>query len=270
MEKETDLISVVVVTYNSSDTIIETLESIKEQTYTRLELIVSDDASQDDTVRIVKKWIEKNKEYFIRIRVLAGRKNHGVAKNCNIAIHQAKGKYVQLVAGDDLLIETAIEKKYNFASENRLKVVYCKVEPFGKSYKLVNDMKRFCERGYNIIERGWECQNEKIIVDNFIAGPSGSFYDREFFINRGGFDIRFPMLEDYPFHYRYITTGNKIVLLDEVLTRYRISGKSLCTSPNIKFEESSKRFFYLVRLPELLKRKKYDVAKQQIIQYMNW
>lgn len=270
MEKETDLISVVVVTYNSSDTIIETLESIKEQTYPRLELIVSDDFSNDNTVQIVREWAKKNRRYFERVRILVGKKNHGVVKNCNIAIRQAQGKYVQELAGDDILLDMAIEKKYLFAEDNGLQVVYCKTEPFGIQKKAVNDMKRFCERGYTIIAKGWDCQNDNIVIDNFIGGPSGGFYNREFFLKIGGYDVRFPMLEDYPFHYRYITTGNKIVLLDEVLTRYRISGKSLCTSPNTNFEKSSKRFFYLVRLPELLKRKKYDVAKQQIIQYMNW
>ena len=51
------LVSVVVLAYRSADTIIETLESIKKQTYPKIELIVTDDCSPDNTVEVVENWI---------------------------------------------------------------------------------------------------------------------------------------------------------------------------------------------------------------------
>ena len=54
------LVSVVVITYKSANTILETLESFKQQTYKNIELIVSDDCSPDHTVEVVEEWI-KNK-----------------------------------------------------------------------------------------------------------------------------------------------------------------------------------------------------------------
>lgn len=52
-----DIVSVCIITYNSSKYIEETLESVRRQTYPAIELIISDDASSDDTVYICEQWI---------------------------------------------------------------------------------------------------------------------------------------------------------------------------------------------------------------------
>ena len=54
------LVSICVITYNSSKTVVETLESIKNQSYSNIELVVSDDCSPDNTVELVQQWLEKN------------------------------------------------------------------------------------------------------------------------------------------------------------------------------------------------------------------
>ena len=56
-----DIVSVIVLAYRSASTIVQTLESIKNQTYTQIELIVADDLSPDNTVEVVSQWIEENK-----------------------------------------------------------------------------------------------------------------------------------------------------------------------------------------------------------------
>ncbi len=55
------LVSIIVITYNSSKYVLETLESAKAQTYQNIELIVSDDGSTDNTIEICKIWIEKTR-----------------------------------------------------------------------------------------------------------------------------------------------------------------------------------------------------------------
>lgn len=64
------LVSVVVITYNSEKYILETLESIKTQSYKNLELIISDDCSKDDTVMICRDWLDKEGERFIRTKLI--------------------------------------------------------------------------------------------------------------------------------------------------------------------------------------------------------
>ena len=253
-----NLVSIILVTYNSSGTVIDTLNSIKEQTYRMLELIITDDSSTDDTINVVKTWLAKNKSRFNSVKILVAKKNHGVVKNCNIGFSAAKGRYVQFVSGDDILFRDAIEKKVKFADANKLGVVYCKVRVVGNDKKIVDTMKSFCNNGYGIIKSGRKAQWKEIIKSNFIAGPSGAFYLKEFFINQGMYNCKYPMLEDYPFIFRYIKEGNEIVLLDEELVYYRITESSLCTSGNYRFIKSNFLFFLIERLPLMLKMRMFN------------
>lgn len=250
-----ELISVVVITFNSSKTVIETLESIRNQTYANLELIVSDDCSTDNTIEIVRGWVRRNHKRFTNVRILKAKNNHGITKNCNIAINQAHGKYIQLIAGDDVLMEQAIERKRQFAEKNQLNVVFTKIEVFGSDKPRVNEMKKFCERGYRIVKKGWQEQYDNIIFKNFAIGPSASFYLTEYILKVGGFDIRYPMVEDYPFIYHYILAGNEFVLLEEELVKYRISNSSVWASKNNDFSKSVAKFFFLERFWEQIKNK---------------
>ena len=64
MNRFNPLVSAVIITYNSAKYVIETLDSIKAQTYQNIELIVSDDCSTDETTTLVKEWLEKNGNRF--------------------------------------------------------------------------------------------------------------------------------------------------------------------------------------------------------------
>lgn len=70
------LVSVSIITYNSSSTILETLDSIYSQSYQNIELIVSDDCSTDNTVEICKKWIDEHKDRFVRVELLTVEKKY--------------------------------------------------------------------------------------------------------------------------------------------------------------------------------------------------
>lgn len=263
------LVSIVVVTYNSGKTITETLNSIYNQTYSELELIVSDDCSTDNTVDIIRKWLRKKQNRFVAAKFLIARKNHGVTKNCNIAINQVHGKYVQIIAGDDILLENAIEKKYNFAEKKSLKLVCSKVETFGTNIHTQAVMEGLCQRCFKIMKSEWKEQYENILKFNFVIGPMCSFYLTEYFRQSGGYDIRYPMLEDYPFIFRYIVRGNKIILLDEVLTKYRISNMSLSIGKSSAFRNSVKRFICFEILKELIKHKRWKQIKSKIGEVLN-
>lgn len=69
MINSTPLVTIAVVTYNSSQTILETLESVKEQTYKNIELIISDDCSSDNTTDICQKWLQKNAIFFSNVQI---------------------------------------------------------------------------------------------------------------------------------------------------------------------------------------------------------
>ena len=103
------LVSVVVLAYRSADTIIETLESIKKQTYPKIELIVTDDGSPDNTVEVVEHWMKDNKGCLSDMKLVTTEKNTGLPSNINRGLQAATGMYYKGIAGDDYLTEDAIE-----------------------------------------------------------------------------------------------------------------------------------------------------------------
>jgi len=111
-EKEGDLISVIVVTYNGEDYVKRCFGSINEQTYKDLEVIAVDNASKDDTVKLLKK-------YFPDVQVLAQKKNRHYAGGINRGINEAKGKYVFLLNQDTDIEPDCIEHLYRKVVSDR-------------------------------------------------------------------------------------------------------------------------------------------------------
>lgn len=226
------LVSVIVIAYNSEKTILDTLESIKKQTYPMLELIVSDDCSKDNTIEVVSKWMAKNKERFQKILLLKSKKNTGVTANCNRGIRSAKGKYIQLVAGDDMLTNITIEEKYKFAEDRELPLVTSKVKIFGKNAVRTYIMQQWLEEAYRTLKLDRKEQLRKTLSKNYLPGTMINFFRKDFWTEMGGYDERFPMCEDWPFAIDLLQTDVPLILLEKELYCYRISGTSLATVTN--------------------------------------
>lgn len=99
---ERPLVSVICACYNQSDFIVESLESVKSQTYPNFELVIWDDASKDNSVEIIEHWIYENPE--LKITFIKNIENKGICKSLNEAQSLTKGKYIQLLALDDVLL----------------------------------------------------------------------------------------------------------------------------------------------------------------------
>ena len=117
-----ELVSVMVLAYNAEKYITDLLASIKMQTYQRLELVVSDDASTDNTVKIVEEWCKDNKERFENMIVRKSKDNQGVTKNVNLGYRECNGKYIKLIAADDKLVEDCIEAMVSKAEKEACNV----------------------------------------------------------------------------------------------------------------------------------------------------
>ena len=96
MNKNKPLISVIVATYNNSDTIVESLNSILNQTYQNFEVLVVDDASEDDTLKKLNE-IQNDK-----LKVFSNANNIGLTKSLNLLIKKSKGDYIARHDSDDI------------------------------------------------------------------------------------------------------------------------------------------------------------------------
>ena len=106
MEKETktnDILSIIVTTYNNHQFIKRLLDSIMEQTYPCIELIITDDGTKDFDGSAIESYIKENanNNNIINIRILHEDINVGTVRNANRGLRNATGDYIRFLAGDD-------------------------------------------------------------------------------------------------------------------------------------------------------------------------
>jgi glycosyltransferase involved in cell wall biosynthesis len=102
------LVTMIVLSYNQSAFLPETLESVKAQTYPAAELIIVDDCSPDDSVATIERWLNQNgvQSTFIRHQ-----KNQGICKALNDALAVATGKYISMIGSDDVWLPAKIAQQ---------------------------------------------------------------------------------------------------------------------------------------------------------------
>ncbi len=108
------LVSVIVCSYNHEKYINQCLDSIKLQSYNKIQLIVADDASKDNSVEIFENWLKEN-DYPAEKNF--HQKNTGLAITLNECIKLAKGEYIKIIAADDYLYPESIEHCINALEE---------------------------------------------------------------------------------------------------------------------------------------------------------
>lgn len=124
--------SVVICTYNGADTIIEQLDSIKNQTVSVDEVIVCDDRSTDATVEVVKKYIDQ--ESLKNWDVYVNEKNLGYGLNFFNGIERATGDYIFFCDQDDIWVEDKVEKMAGLMERNQeILLLGSEFEPFSVS-----------------------------------------------------------------------------------------------------------------------------------------
>jgi len=111
---EEKLISVCIPVYNGEKYIEETLNSIIVQTYKNIEIIISDNASTDNTGSIVMKYLDKDS----RVKYSRNEVNLGYSGNLNKLIELAKSEYIAVYHADDIYQPTIVEEQVNFLNSN--------------------------------------------------------------------------------------------------------------------------------------------------------
>ena len=124
-----DLVSIGMPAYNCEAFVKQALDSLTNQTYSKFELIISDDASVDKTADICKLYTKKDS----RILYIRQAKNIGFLKNFNYVLKKARGKYFMWAGCDDLWEKTYVEKLYTALKNHRGSVLA--VSKFNNLYR---------------------------------------------------------------------------------------------------------------------------------------
>lgn len=230
------LVSVIVITYNSVRYVLQTLESVKRQTYKDIELIVSDDCSSDDTVSICKSWVSENKSRFKDAKVIQTPKNGGICHNYNYALKQAQGEWIKYIAGDDILENNCIERFVANIKSNIFLYTCITKHLQNETGKTTLYSTRIPD------DTAWKQARSMLKYLYCINGPT-IFIERNHLLDIGGFDEKYPMIEDWPIAIRYTTSGMRIGMVNEPLVQWRIYGNSISHS-NYSFAISLREAWY--------------------------
>ena len=135
-----DLVSIITPCYNSEQFIVETYQSIFNQTYKNWEWIIVDDCSKDNSVELIKSFNDDRVKLFVQDN------NQGAAVARNKALDIAKGKYITFIDSDDLWLPNFLETTINYLENNNENLVYT-------SYKRVDENLNFALNDFIAIDK---------------------------------------------------------------------------------------------------------------------
>ncbi|CAM4015524.1 glycosyltransferase [Arcobacter cloacae] len=162
--KKNSLVSIAMCTYNGSRFIKEQLDSILDQTYDNLEIVIVDDNSKDNTVEIINEYIQKDK----RIKLFENTYNLGFVKNFEKAISLCVGDYIALADQDDIWKTNKLEIFLNEIKTNIL--IYSDSIVIDENSNISN--KEFIRSNANLVKG--KC-NKSFIFSNCVSGNTLMF-----------------------------------------------------------------------------------------------
>lgn len=191
------LVSVVIPTHNYGKYISDAIDSVIGQTYKKVEIIIVDDGSTDNTSKIVKKY--ENKVRYFQVD------KAGVSNARNFGGQKAKGKYIVFLDADDILTKNYITKTLAVMNDqnNEVGYIYTQLQCFGVS-------------DYTTQYPGF--RHDYLKVSNFVAACSLMKAD---IVKKYRYDTSIEVWEDWDFYLTLAENGIKGVLLNEPLLLYR-------------------------------------------------
>lgn len=128
-----ETVDILLPTYNGEKYLKEQLDSLLEQTYKNIRIIISDDCSKDNTPEILKEYEQKDK----RIELYIQENNLGVVKNIEFLLKQVKNKYYMLSDQDDVWLSEKVEKSLETLKENQADLVFGDLEVVDEKLKTI-------------------------------------------------------------------------------------------------------------------------------------
>lgn len=271
------LVSVLIPAYNHEQYVRETIESVIAQTYKNIELIIVDDGSADETYEKICAMRNVCEQRFKRV-VFETQKNQGVAITSNKTFSMANGEYLFLLASDDVLEKSAIEKGCRFLQKNQDYVCVlgdnsfinkdsekCCVDKDKNIVKRVRDSqtagcdryKTYCEFSKAVLtpvssERADYRNMDFVSYDDLMWGhwlPIGAMIRKYDALKALPFSVNTP-LEDFYLMLQIVKFG-KIKVLKDVFLKYRIHGNNACLNWNKIYLDNITTFAYEIYLTKI-------------------
>ena len=234
---QNETVSVAVISYNAKNTIEATLDGILNQDCgaRNIELIVSDDASSDNTVEVAEAWLARNGGAFQKVELIRNKLNGGVSKNCNVAWRACTSEWIKTIGADDILSQDCLSSNLEFiAGHADCNVVFSKMRWFGSLDRVTPEPSQLALFDLPALE-----QYKALRFGSFNFAPT-SFIRKKALESVGYADERFRSIEDLPLWLSLTRHGYRLCFFDRITVHYRVADS---------ITKSSSRF---VNLPFLL------------------
>lgn len=210
-----ELVSIIMPSYNTGQFISESIKSVLAQTYSNWELIIVDDCSTDNTDDVIKQYLKDERIHYIKNKI-----NSGAAVSRNLALREAKGKWIAFLDSDDLWINQKLEKQISFMNNNNYLFSYT-------NYEEINELgERNC-----VIVTGPRKITKKRMFDYCWPGCLTVMYSAEALGLIQIEDIK--KNNDYAMWLKLCKKAD-CYLLDECTAQYRKGRKGSVSTQNIK------------------------------------
>ncbi len=130
-----DLVSIITPSYNTSNFIGQTIQSVLNQTYNNWEMIIIDDCSTDNTDMVVKKYLNDKRIFFF-----VNEKNQGAAISRNKALKMAKGRWIAFLDSDDLWDKQKLERQIQFMESHNYYFSYTNYCEIDENNEILNPL----------------------------------------------------------------------------------------------------------------------------------
>lgn len=223
------IFTMVIATYNQPKTIYQTIDSILEQTYESIELIIADDCSQSFEYEKIETYIKQNKkENLVGYKIHSQLMNVGTVKNLNTAIDMASGTYIGFIAGDDCVYSNETINNYvkTFDSLPDSNMIVA-----GQCYMYDRDLKELgfayinAELALSYNELSPQDQAPKMF-EHVFYGVGGMAFKTEIFKEFQKFDERYKLVEDWSYLLQATRAGYKVFYADFGALKHRDGGVS--------------------------------------------
>ena len=212
MRKNKPKISIILPVYNTDRYLDESVQSILNQTFKDFELIIIDDSSTDNSVRIINKYLKDKRICFIQ-----NKENKGISYNRNLGLKTSRSNFVAIADSDDINYATRLEKQYNFLQEN-------------EHISIVGSYVHLIDENGNIFELMKKpTAPEDILAVCFFMGPfvqPSTMFRKDRIMAIGAYREKYTVTQDIDLYFRILFSGLKGANLPIPLVKFRKHGNS--------------------------------------------
>lgn len=227
MNKRSPLVTVVALSYNHEEFLVETLDSIQNQTYKNIQLIILDNNSQDNSVGKISEWI---KDCALEPLFIPNQKNLGVCAALNLALNHTKGEFFQFISCDDILSNDKIELQVSIFDDlpQSVAFLYGNFDFIDENGKVLPELNRFDKNGWHSVSDLPAGRIKAEFIHNYSLCAPTLLYRTSCINEIGKYDEEIPF-EDFQMNIRllekYACKG-----MIEILCQYRILSNSFYNS----------------------------------------